>query len=203
MLFRSVSCKKDKNNNNNNNNDDITDSKYIEFTIDGATYKYEETNGNPVRDAYNDQELPSIVCGSTGFSIGGGTTGGRNSFSLSFPYAISGVGSYTTPTIDYSTTTIPDNVFVGLFVPYQGLVQQYDQEYANRVMNGSTCDTYIKKLTPQTLTITSWEPLGAIPVVINAEGTFSGTLYDNVQGQASCTESAAHPYSGKFVYWKH
>ena len=132
-LLTIAGCTKDKNSSNRNNNNNITRSKYVELNIGGVTYKYEEYNGNAVRDANGDEESSYIGWNDSSFDISGATN--RGGFNFTFPVAVTGTGSYNVPAV-----VLPTNAekFSGVATLISNLV--YDGTNQMQAMNGGSCD---------------------------------------------------------------
>ena len=192
VLAISGCTKPEDDDNNNNNNGNSTYSQYVEITIDGNTYKYEDINGNKTLDDLGNETFPLVAVGDSFFKISGGSASAG--FTLDYRFAVSSTGSYTDPGVTLTGGTWPPH-FSGVFTKGATV---FDVTNVTRQLNSGICDPVAQSTSSHQLTITTWGELSAANTIINAEGTFSGVLYDN--GLPGCQSSVAKPYSGKFKY---
>lgn len=185
LLLSVAACKKDK----NTTNQPVTETAMISLSIDGSTTEITANNGD---FASGESAFINFDDSTIEVHLGNDQMGAI----LSFPVHISGVGTYTAP-----QTLITGNNqrhFEGSYVKDNII---YDHEHVTRQMNSGVCDIVQKEVTVNTITISQWS-YNTAPIATNCEGTFSGTLYDNLTTDPSCSNSVAHSYSGSFKFTK-
>ena len=195
LLFVLGACSDKELKNNNNNNGANNSYQYVEITIDGTTYKYEKIDGNSTKNANGEETFPLVVWTDSAFKVSGGCN--SNGFDFVYPITVSGTGSFSLPAVNLFTSA---KHFEAVFFK-DNLATVYNHDYSTRKLNTGICNFVTRSTTPQTLSITTWGPLGFANSVENCEGSFSGTLYENDQSDKNCANSSAHPYSGTFKYY--